>query len=145
MLDGTSPGSSASAQQRVSETARPPSEVSLYLLFISFAVIANACTVESKSTRRLAGISFEARRYPVQDLTAPNAQRSIHGIWTKPATGSQVIPRWCSSAPSAALATTCGGASWACATIAAPIADATPISAWHPPSAAASVAWFLHR
>ena len=30
---------------------------------------------------------------PVQDFTAPKAQRSMHGICTKPATGSQVMPR----------------------------------------------------
>ena len=50
-----------------------------------------------------------------------------------------------SSADSAAFATTCGGKSWACAMNAAPIAEATPISAWQPPSAPDSVALCLHR
>src|SRR4249920_2356876 len=80
-------------QQSTRETARPPSDVSLYLAFISLAVSAMALTVVSKSTRRFAGISLLAIMNPVQAFTAPNAQRSIQGIWTKPATGSHVIPR----------------------------------------------------
>ena len=68
--------------QSVTETARPPSEVSLYFEFISLAVSAIAVTVVSKSTRRLVGISLLAIMKPVHDLTAPNAQRSMHGIWT---------------------------------------------------------------
>ena len=54
---------------------------------------AMASTVVSKSTRRLAGISLLAIMKPVHAFTAPNAQRSMHGTWTKPATGSQVMPR----------------------------------------------------
>src|SRR5207237_7284143 len=50
----------AGLQHSDSETASPPSEVSLYLPFISFAVSAIASTVESKSTRRLTGISLVA-------------------------------------------------------------------------------------
>src|SRR5436190_23720120 len=93
-------------QQSVTDTASPPSDVSLYFEFISFAVSAIASTVVSKSTRRWAGISLLAIMKPVHDLTAPNAQRSMHGTCTNPATGSHVIPRWCSSDDSAAFATT---------------------------------------
>ncbi len=39
-------------------------------------------TVVSKSTRRLAGISLLAIMKPVHALTAPNAQRSMHGTCT---------------------------------------------------------------
>src|SRR3954447_9595213 len=133
------------AQHSTTETARPPSDVSLYFEFISFAVSAMAVTVVSKSTRRFAGISLLAIMKPVHDFTAPNAQRSMHGSCTKPATGSHVIPRWCSSADEAPFAAISGVESWACAMAAAPIADATPISAWHPPSAADKVALCLHR
>ena len=83
----------AASSRAPRETARPPSDVSLYFEFISFAVSAIAVTVVSKSTRRFAGISLLAIMKPVQALTAPNAQRSMHGTCTKPATGSQVMPR----------------------------------------------------
>src|SRR4029453_8280171 len=78
-------------QQRTTERANPASLVSLYLLFMSFAVWARACTVASKLTRCLDAISLLAIAKAVQALTAPNAQRSMHGTCTYPATGSQVI------------------------------------------------------
>src|SRR5690349_20773354 len=84
---------SAVRQQRTTETARPPSDVSLYFEFISLAVSAIAATVVSKSTRRLAGISLLAIMNPVHAFTAPYAHRSMHGTCTKPATGSHVRPR----------------------------------------------------
>jgi hypothetical protein len=65
----------------------------LYFEFISLTVIAIAFTVVSKSTRRSAGISLLAIRKPTHALTAPYEQRSMHGSWTNPATGSQVSPR----------------------------------------------------
>ena len=117
----------------------------MYFEFISFAVSAIADTVVSKSTLRFTGISLLAIMKPTHDLTAPYAQRSMHGICTKPATGSQVRPRWCSSADSAELAMTSWSRSCAWAMSAAPIAEATPISAWQPPSAPASVALCLQR
>ena len=43
-----------------------------------------------------------ARRAAFTAFTAPNAFRSMHGICTRPFTGSQVSPRWCSIAISAA-------------------------------------------
>src|ERR1044072_9214074 len=98
-------------QQRTTERARPASLVSLYLLFMSFAVSARACTVASKSTRCLDAISLLAIAYAVHALTAPNAHRSIHGTCTYPATGSHVMPQWCSRADSAAFSTTRGSAS----------------------------------
>src|SRR6201984_235971 len=83
--------------------------------------------------------------HAVQTFTVPKAQRSMHGAWTYFATGSHVPPRCCYSSDSATFATTRGFASYAAAIIAAAIADATPISAWQPPSAADSVALCLHR
>ena len=59
------------AQQSVTETASPPSDVSLYFAFISFAVSAIAATVVSKSTRRCTGISLLAMAKPVHAFTAP--------------------------------------------------------------------------
>src|SRR4249919_4013299 len=69
-------------QQSVTERARPASLVSLYLLFMSFAVWARAITVASKSTRCLDAISLLAIAYAVQALTAPKAQRSMQGTCT---------------------------------------------------------------
>src|SRR5260221_12591833 len=80
-------------QQSVTERARPASLVSLYLLFMSFAVWARAITVASKLTRCLDAISLLAIAKAVQALTAPNAHRSMHGTCTYPATGSHVMPR----------------------------------------------------
>src|SRR5258708_3102071 len=80
-------------QQSTTERANPASLVSLYLLFMSFAVSASAITVASKSTRCLEAISLLAIAYAVQAFTAPNAQRSMHGTCTYPATGSHVMPR----------------------------------------------------
>jgi hypothetical protein len=47
-------------QQSTTERANPASLVSLYLLFMSLAVWARACTVASKSTRCLDAISLLA-------------------------------------------------------------------------------------
>ena len=41
----------------------------------------------------------------VTALVAPMPLRSMQGTWTRPATGSQVMPRWCSNAISAAFST----------------------------------------
>src|SRR6185369_4942308 len=132
-------------QQRTTERARPASLVSLYLLFMSLAVSARARIVASRSMRCREAISLLAIAYAVHALTAPKAHRSMHGTCTYPATGSQVMPRWCSKADSAAFSRTCGEESYTWAINAAAIADATPISDWHPPSAAASVALCLQR
>src|SRR6188472_2871690 len=76
------PDVSGACQQSTTDTARPPSDVSLYLVFISLAVSAIADTVVSKSTRRLVGISLLAIMKPVHAFTAPKAQRSMHGTCT---------------------------------------------------------------
>ena len=96
---------------------------------MSLAVWAIAAMVASKSIRCLDATSLLAMAQAVQALTAPNAHRSMHGTCTYPATGSQVMPRWCSSADSAAFSVTRGVALYAAAIKAAAIADATPISA----------------
>ncbi|MNP73650.1 hypothetical protein D3C76_1703980 [compost metagenome] len=78
-------------------------------------------------------------------LTAAIALRSIHGTWTRPATGSQVKPRLCSRAISAAFSN-CGGvapSTWA--RPAAAIEHADPTSPWQPTSAPEIDAFFLHR
>src|SRR4029453_8728115 len=98
-------------QQSTTDRARPASLVSLYLLFMSFAVWARAATVASRLTRCLDAISFLATAYAGHALTAPNAQRSMHGTCTYPATGSHVMPRWCCSADSAAFSTNLVGSS----------------------------------
>ena len=56
-------------RESVTETASPPSDVSLYFEFISFAVSAIAATVVSKSTRRFAGISLLAIMNPGSTTT----------------------------------------------------------------------------
>src|SRR5262245_19378819 len=97
-------------QHSTTDCASPASLVSLYLPFMSFAVSANATIVSSRFTRCLDAISLVAIMKAVQAFTAPKAHRSMQGTCTKPATGSQVIPRWCSKADSAAFSTTFG--SW---------------------------------
>src|SRR3954470_18111831 len=69
-------------QQSTTDWARPASLVSLYLLFMSFAVSARAITVASKSMRCLDEISLLAIAYAVQAFTAPNAHRSMQGTCT---------------------------------------------------------------
>src|SRR5262245_52242734 len=118
-----------SRQQRVRFWARPASLVSLYFVLMSLPVSARVLMVVSRSTRCRDAISLVAIRAATHAFTAPNAQRSMQGTCTYPATGSHVMPRWCSSADSAAFSTTLGLASWAVAIKAAAMADATPISA----------------
>ncbi len=65
------------------------------------------------------------------------------GICTKPQTGSQVSPKWCSNPISAAYSI-CAGVppnNWAAA--AAAMAQATPTSPWHPTSAPDMDAFFF--
>src|SRR6476661_4435618 len=122
-------------QQRTRLAANPPSLVSLYFVLMSRPVSARVLMVVSRSTRCRAAISLVAITKAIQALTAPKAQRSMQGTCTYPATGSQVIPRWCSSADSAAFSMTRGELSMAWAMNAADMAEATPISDWQPPSA----------
>ena len=62
-------------------------------------------------------------------LIAPSAFRSMQGTCTSPAAGSQVIPRWCSSAISAAFSIWALVPPSAAQSPAAAMAEAEPTSA----------------
>src|SRR6478752_2565737 len=79
-------------QQSVRFWARPASLVSLYFALMSLPVSARVLMVVSRSTRWREAISLVAIMAATQAFTAPNAQRSMQGTWTWPATGSQVMP-----------------------------------------------------
>ena len=68
-------------------------------------------------------------------LIAPSPLRSMQGTCTRPAAGSQVMPRWCSSAISAAFSTCALVPPSAAQRPAAAIAEAEPTSPWQPTSA----------
>ena len=68
-------------------------------------------------------------------FAAPIALRFIQGHSTSPATGSHTSPSMFLTAIAAALNEAAGDAPQSSASAAAAIADAEPISAWHPPSA----------
>src|SRR5690606_41914845 len=76
--------------ERFTATANPPSEVSLYLLFISCAVCHIVFTTLSNGTFTFLGSVSKANSAALMALMAPMVLRSIHGICTKPAIGSQV-------------------------------------------------------
>ena len=99
----------------------------------------------AESYASLTGGSFSPALFPLTDLpkaevrriairaaftafTALMALRSMHGICTCPATGSQVSPRLCSIAISAALHTCAGLPPSSSVNPAAAIEQATPIS-----------------
>ena len=63
------------------------------------------------------------------------ALRSMHGICTRPPTGSQVRPRLCSTPISAAFSTCSGVPPSTSASPAAAIEQAEPTSPWQPTSA----------
>src|SRR6266446_1230165 len=67
---------------------------------------------------------LRAREAAAIALLAPKALRSMQGICTKPPIGSQVIPRWCSIAISAAFSICSGVAPSAAARPAASMAAA---------------------
>ena len=89
----------------------------MVLMTVSSGILASAGS--------LASASVDA----VIALTAPIVFRSMQGICTSPATGSQVRPRWCSSAISAAMATWPGEPPRHWVRPAAAMALETPISA----------------
>src|SRR5690606_10657866 len=128
---------------RYTPTASPPSEVSLYFVFMSLAVSHMVLTTLSKGTFALAGSESNASSAALMALMAPMQLRSIHGICTNPPMGSQVRPRWCSMAISAAMSTCSGLPPISSVRAAAAMAEDTPISAWQPPMAAEMVAPFL--
>ena len=104
-------------QQSTTETANPPSEVSLYLEFISLAVSAIAVTVVSKSTRAvnrnlIAGDHEPGPRLDGAEGASLDA-RHLHESGDRVAGHAQVMFR----APiQRAFATTRLGMSWAWAT-----------------------------
>ena len=114
----------------------------LVLAVISFAVWASANTVSSKLIRRLDAISLLAIAQAVAGLDRAECAaldaRNLH------VTGDR-IARHPSRADSAAFSTTSDDASYMVAVNAAAFDDATPLSAWQPPSAADSVGWCLQR
>ncbi|MNT88265.1 hypothetical protein D3C72_2288000 [compost metagenome] len=78
---------------------------------------------------------MRAREAAVTALTAPKALRSMQGICTSPPTGSQVMPRWCSRAISAAFSTWAGVPPMMAQRPAAAMAEAEPTSPCQPTSA----------
>src|SRR5450755_1965358 len=74
-------------------TARPPSDVSLYLLFISRAVSHMVRITASRETFAKSGMLCKASCEAVMALMAPIVLRSIQGTWTNPPMGSQGSPR----------------------------------------------------
>src|SRR5688500_17524217 len=88
-------------------TARPPREVSLYLTFMSAPVSRIVFSALSRLTL-WEPLPLRARRAALMAFTLAMALRSMHGICTRPPTGSQVRPRLCSMPTSAAFST-CSG------------------------------------
>ena len=76
-------------------------------------------------------------------LTAPMPLRSMQGIWTRPPMGSQVIPRLCSMAISAACSTWALVPFRAATRPPAAMLQATPTSPWQPTSAPEMLAFSL--
>ncbi len=85
-----------------------------------------------------------AMRAAVIALTAAMALRSMHGICTSPPTGSQVRPRLCSIAISAAFSTCSGVPPSTSASPPAAIEQAEPTSPWQPTSAPEIEAFSLY-
>src|SRR4029077_13790183 len=128
----------AEAQQSTQTTASPPLEVSLYLSDMSLPVRYKTFTTWSKVGFIGSSPLNMVRRTAFTALFAASALRLMHGTWTRPATGSQVNPRLCSSAIAPALST------WATlppSTSQRPVAAirlAAPTSPWQPTSAPAN-------
>ena len=78
---------------------------------------------------------LSARRDALIAFTAAKALRSMQGICTSPPMGSQVRPRLCSMAISAAFSTCAGVPPSASVSPAAAIEQAEPTSPWQPTSA----------
>jgi len=71
--------------------AKPPSEVSLYLKFMSRAVSHIVLMTPSRETFAKSGVLCNANCEAVIALIAPIVFLSIQGIWTSPPMGSQVM------------------------------------------------------
>ncbi|MCY1551442.1 hypothetical protein D9M68_877750 [compost metagenome] len=84
-----------------------------------------------------------AMRAALMALTEAIALRSMQGICTRPPTGSQVRPRWCSMPISAAFSTCSGVPPSTAHSAPAAIEQATPTSPWQPTSAPLMLAFSL--
>ena len=84
-----------------------------------------------------------AMRAALSALTEAIALRSMQGICTRPPTGSQVSPRWCSMPISAAFSTCSGVPPSTAHKAPAAIEQATPTSPWQPTSAPEMLAFSL--
>src|SRR5882757_6350334 len=121
-------------QHSMTLTASPPRAVSLYLTFMSAPVSRIVLITLSRLTTCVPS-PRSAIRAEWTALTEAIALRSMHGICTRPPTGSQVSPRWCSMPISAAFSTCSGVPPITAARPAAAIEQATPTSPWQPTSA----------
>src|SRR4029450_772523 len=121
-------------QHSMTLTARPPREVSLYLIFMSAPVSRIVLIALSSDTLWLPS-PRTAMRAALMALLLAIALRSMQGIWTRPPTGSQVRPRLCSMPISAAFSTWAGVPPRTSHSPAAAIAHADPTSPWQPTSA----------
>src|SRR3546814_16028751 len=89
-----SDGGGKPPQHSTTLTASPPFDVSLYLSRMSRPV----CSIVAMTVSRLTTCvpsPIIAMRLASIALIAPIAFRSMHGLWTRPPTGSQVRPRVC--------------------------------------------------
>src|ERR1039458_8500543 len=92
-----------------------------------------------------ASCSLSAMREACTALAAPMALRSMQGICTRPPMGSQVMPRLCSMAISAACSTCPLLPPSAAVSPPAAMEQATPTSPWQPTSAPLMEAFSLYR
>src|SRR5699024_923184 len=121
-------------QHSTTLTARPPIAVSLYLSLMS-APVAFIVAMTSSRLTKCSPSPHSAILAALIDLPAPIALRSMHGTWTRPAIGSQVSPRLCSIAISAAFSTCSVVPPSTWARPPAAIDEADPTSPWQPTSA----------
>src|SRR5690606_10074073 len=121
-------------QHSMTLPARAPRAVSLYLPFMSLPVSRIVLMTLSSETKWVP-LPRNAIRAAVIALTEAIALRSMHGICTSPPIGSQVRPRLCSMAISAAFSTWLGVPPSTSVNPAAAIEHADPTSPWHPTSA----------
>src|SRR5690606_9771773 len=116
-----------SPQVQTTLIASPPREVSRYLSFISLPV-SYIVSITLSSDTRGSDVRRSAIRAAFTAFTALIALRSMQGICTCPATGSQVNHRLCSIATSAAMQTCDGLPPRSSVSPAAAIEQATPTS-----------------
>jgi hypothetical protein len=107
--------------------------VSLYFVIMSRPVWRMVSMTVSNDTRYVPS-RCSARRAANTAIDDETALRSMQGTCTSPPAGSQVRPRWCSIAISAAFSTWRGVPPSAAQRAPDAIAQAVPTSAWHPPS-----------